>query len=779
MHVAQMQFRPVPAALQQQTSPITPLLSVVAWCWVFLLAGAAIFALKAPDAVPASAPQDEFSAQRALAHVRAIARVPHPVGTTANAEARQYLMEQLSSLGLNPQVFTAVGVDSNSWALVAGRTNDIVGRLPGTESSGAILLMAHYDSVSSGPGAADDASGVAAILEGLRALKAGPGLKNDLIVLITDGEEAGLLGAESFVASHPWMKDVGLLMNFEARGNHGPSMLFETSNDNTALLNEVARTAPYPVGSSLFYSLYKLLPNDTDFTQFRRARIPGLNFAFGGHLEAYHSWLDTPENLDPASLQHQGSYLVSLVRRFGQMDLPTLKRGPGDDIFFDWFGSNLITYSERWVLIGQIVITFLLIAVIASGIQHAEVRPGHFFKAIAASLLPLIVVPGIMAVAGGLLLFIFDGRMLLGDVPANSLLLNGLVLLGMATGSVILIRLRRHFYLEELSLAGLTLVCILSWVFALLLPAGHYLLFWPLFFATCGFLVLAILRAGSLKSQVAAILPAVAATVLLFAPVAYLLYIFLTLNLLSIAAAGSLLGLFFLICVPFVSIAVPQRPWRTILVPLLASATAFLAVGILKSNFSPQHPRQDHLLYSLNADDRTALWISDDPALDRYTAQLLGRSPDHVSVSNYLTGSLRTPFSASAPVIDLQPPISEIQMDEQQGTLHHLRMNVRSQRNAEFIVVRFDSSVKPASMEISGRNVKLQSDQKGLFMLLYGTETQGADLDLTLNAPSGVSFWVSDYSSGLPTTVRRAPEFIAAQGSDQTIVCRKYKLKQM
>lgn len=777
MHVAQMQFRPTPAAQQQQSSLTATVLAVAAWCWVFLLAGAAIFALKAPDTVPADAPQNEFSAQRALAHVRAVARVPHPIGTNANVEARQYLVDQLSALGLNPQIFTAVGINNESWALVAGRTNDIVGRLYGTASSGAILLMAHYDSVSSGPGAADDASGVAAILEGLRALKEGPRLKNDLIVLITDGEEPGLLGAESFVVSHPWMKDVGLLMNFEARGNHGPSMLFETSANNAALLNEVARTAPYPVASSLFYSLYKVLPNDTDFTPFRQARIPGLNFAFGGHLEAYHSRLDTPENLDTASLQHHGSYLVSLVRQFGQMDMKNLKMETGDDTFFDLFGANLITYSERWVLIGQIAVTFLLVAVVASCVQRAEVSPGRFFRATAASLLMLVVIPGIMALAGWLLLLILSGRMLLGDTPANSFLLNGLVLLGIATGSVVLARLRRRFRLEELSLAGLTLVCILSWAFALLLPAGHYLLFWPLSLAICGFLVLAILRRGSLKNQAVASLPAVVSTVLLFAPVAYLLYVFLTLSLLSIAAAGLLLGLFFLICVPFANIAVPQRPWRTILLPLFVATAACLAVGILQSNFSSRHPRPDHLLYSLNADDHTAVWISDDSALDGYTAQFLGKAPRREPVPNYLAGSLRIPFSASAPAIDLQPPISEIMANEEKGDIHRLRINVRSQRDADFMAVRFDPSVKPVSIEVSGRNVRPQPGQSGLFMLLYGMDAQGADLDLMFHAPAGVSFWVSDYSAGLPTTVRRAPEFIVAQGSDQTIVCRKYKLK--
>jgi hypothetical protein len=777
MNVAQMQFRPTPAALQQQLSPATPLLAITAWCWVFLLAGLAIFAMKAPQAVPASAPEKEFSAQRGLSHVRAIARAPHPTGTKASAEVRQYLVDQLTALGLNPQVFSDVGVANDSWALVAGRTNNIVGWLSGTASSGAILLMAHYDSVSNGPGAADDASGVAAILEGLRALKTGPRLKNDLIVLITDGEEPGLLGAESFVASHPWMEDVGLVMNFEARGNHGPSLLFETSANNAALVKEVARTAPYPIGSSFFYSLYKLLPNDTDFTQFRHARIPGLNFAFGEHLEAYHSQLDTPENLDAASLQHQGSYLVSLVRKFGQVNLKELKQESGDDIFFDLLGANLITYSQRWVLIGQIIVTFLLVVVVFSAVQHAEISPGRFFGAIAASFLLVVVITGVMAAAGALFLTILGRRMLLGDTAANSFLLIGLSLLGIATGLVALTWLRRRFPLEELSLAGLTFVCILSWAFALVVPGGHYLLFWPLFLAISGFLVLAILRAGSPKSQALAALPAVVITVLLFAPVAYLLYVFLTLGVLSISAVGLLIGLFFLTCVPFVNIAMPQRPQRTVLLPLFVAATACMAIGFLQSNFSSQHPRQDHLLYSLNADDHTAAWISDDSTLDGYTVQFLGKAPNKKPVQNYLTGSLRTPFSATAPPIDLQPPIGEIAVDEQKGSLHRLLMNVRSQRAADFMMLRFDPSVNPVALEISGRNVKLQSGQRGLFMLLYGMGAEGADLDLTMNAPSGVSFWISDYSAGLPTMVRRPAELIAAQGSDHTVVCRKYILQ--
>jgi len=103
------------------------------------------------------------------------------------------------------------------------------------------MLVAHYDTVSRSPGAADDGAAVAALLETLRALNAGPPLRNDLIVLITDGEEPGMLGARAFVAEHPWLRDVGVVCNFEARGTRGPSIMFETSSDNGRLIREFAR----------------------------------------------------------------------------------------------------------------------------------------------------------------------------------------------------------------------------------------------------------------------------------------------------------------------------------------------------------------------------------------------------------------------------------------------------------------------------------------------------------------------------------------------------------
>src|SRR5207253_129548 len=129
------------------------------------------------------------------------------------------------------------------------------------------------------------------------ALKNSPPLERDVILLIDDGEEAGLFGAEAFVHEHPWAKDVGLVVNLDARGNRGSSVMFETSEGNGWLIAEFARAVPHPLAASLSMDVYRLLPNDTNMTVFKRAGMAGLNFAFVGGLSAYHTPSDTPANL--------------------------------------------------------------------------------------------------------------------------------------------------------------------------------------------------------------------------------------------------------------------------------------------------------------------------------------------------------------------------------------------------------------------------------------------------------------------------------------------------
>jgi acetylornithine deacetylase/succinyl-diaminopimelate desuccinylase-like protein len=162
-----------------------PALTVLA---LLVLLGVPAVVLQQPPAPrPASAPAGEFSAERAIDLLGGIAAQPHPVGSPAQAEVRGYLLERLRGLGLDPRASPGLGATSGPAPAQLGPVVNIHARLPGTAPTGRVLLVAHYDSVPIGPGASDDGANVAAVLEVLRALSAGPALRNDVEVLFTDG----------------------------------------------------------------------------------------------------------------------------------------------------------------------------------------------------------------------------------------------------------------------------------------------------------------------------------------------------------------------------------------------------------------------------------------------------------------------------------------------------------------------------------------------------------------------------------------------------------------
>lgn len=750
---------------------------VLAWAALTLLTVLAILELNPPAAVPASASPSEFSAERALAHVGAISRAPHPIGSTANAAVREYLVAQLALLGLNPQVFEATGIANGRRRIVIGNTRDIVGRLPGTANSRAVMLVAHYDSVSTSPGAADDGAGVAAILETVRALRSGPALKNDLIVLLTDGEEDGLLGADAFVSSHPWSRDAGIVLNFEARGNRGPSLLFETSAGNASLVAAVSEAAPHPIGSSLFYSLYKMLPNDTDFTVFGGHGTAGLNFALGENLEAYHSRLDTVENLSAGSLQHHGSYALSLSRYFGQQDLTRLKHG-GDDVFFNVLGSSFIAYGQGWVLPGEMIVSVLLLGAIVLGVRRAQFRLSRVLLGLIPSVALLLAVPVVLAAAAWLYIRIFSGRMIVSDSVPNDWLLAGFALLGLCIGLALLSVFTRRFAVQELTLSGLMIIWVLSWALALVLPGGSYLLCLPLLLMTLGVLGAMLLKRITPQAYGVAGLAGTALTVMLLAPLTWLVYVFFTMHWITVAIEGFLIGLFCILCVPFLTMAAPPGGSRAAKVILLVCGLFSLGAGAVLSHPGPDHPRRDSIFYSLNADEHSAAWITLDRSVDGWTSQFFANQPPRLQpMPDYLAGLQRPVLSAPASDLKLAPPVADIKADEKDGTLRRIRMHVRSLRNANVLRMTFGAKVRLVSVKIGTREIAAGLNSGNFGVSLPGVDANGVELSFTLEAPSGVSFWLEDESFGLPDgTHPRPPNFMAGQGSDEIVVCRRYSL---
>lgn len=291
-----------------------------------------------PAPVPADAPEDRFSAERALVHVEALARTPRPVGTPAHDSVRAYLLERLRGMDLEPRVEETRLMWREGTLVGAAPVRNVLVRIPGRDPTGTVALAAHYDSRWSTPGAADDAAGVAAILEALRALRAGGELplRNDLVLLLTDGEELGLLGARA-LRDHPWMEDVDVVVNLEARGGGGPTVTYKTGRAPAWSLEQLDAAGVRPVTSSLSEAVYRQLGRHSeDFAVFRREGKAGLALAFIEAPEAYHTSLDTPGRLSAASLQHHGEHVLALARRLGAADLGHLApqgvgsaRGPG------------------------------------------------------------------------------------------------------------------------------------------------------------------------------------------------------------------------------------------------------------------------------------------------------------------------------------------------------------------------------------------------------------------------------------------------------------------
>lgn len=307
--------------------------------------------------------QKDFSLDKALVHVKNISQKEHYVGSVGHKEVQKYLVDELKKLGFEVEIKQKVAANKK-W-LAATNTENIIAKLKGTSSRKSLLLLSHYDSgMHSSFGASDAGSGVAIILEGIRAFLAkNQPHKNDIIILISDAEELGLLGANAFVSDHPWAKNIGLVLNFEARGSGGPSyMLMETNGKNSKLLSEFLAAKPnFPAANSLMYSIYKMLPNDTDLKVFREnGNINGFNFAFIGDHFDYHTAQDSYERLDHESLLHQADYLMTTLPYFANSDLENLNSDE-DFVFVNFPFIGVLTFSFSMVFLFCIIATVLFL----------------------------------------------------------------------------------------------------------------------------------------------------------------------------------------------------------------------------------------------------------------------------------------------------------------------------------------------------------------------------------------------------------------------------------
>lgn len=340
--------------------------------------GLAVVTTQTPRPAPAAA--TGFSAERAMADVRVMARSPRPVGSTDHALVQAYLYGRMAQLGLSPTLQAGAlspaavrRIEDRGGSVEGLSVVNLVGVLPGRNPSlPLVVLMAHYDSVPGSPGAADDASGVAAVLEAVRAIKVRGPADRGLVVLLTDGEELNLDGARAFFSEHPLRDRVGAVVNLEARGGGGRAMMFETGPGNAQTIDLYARATGRaqggPSSNALAIFVYRLMPNGTDFTLAADRGLTGINLAFIGRPAQYHSPSSTPDALDQGSLQHIGSQALEMTDAL--VRAPVLPKATQNAVYADVFGLGLLRHEPGtgWGLLG---LAFLLTGFAAWGARHA------------------------------------------------------------------------------------------------------------------------------------------------------------------------------------------------------------------------------------------------------------------------------------------------------------------------------------------------------------------------------------------------------------------------
>lgn len=744
------------------------LAKVSLWLAIILTSALALWGTRPPPALDVSAPANKFSAARAITHLAQIAKEPRPIGSDAATRVREYLVEQLLALGGRVHGEQGIGTSQNRRNLHSGHVTNIVATFAGQANSRAIMLVAHYDSVPEGPGAADDGTGLVVILETIRALRASAPVKNDVIVLFTDGEEAhGLLGAKAFVAQHPDLADrVGLLVNFEARGSSGPGLMFETSNDNGALIGEFARSAPSPMATSLMAAIYKLLPNDTDFTPLKGAGVTGLNFALIETYENYHTRRDTIENLDPRSVQHLGDNLLGIVRHFGDLALPLPKQP--DSVYFNWFGGRLVVYPGwfAWGIALLAPAVFVVVCVRLAG--RFGLTLGRTAAGFALFFLHLLILAGGSCAAFAVARLI-AGEFLEGDTFSNQLLFAGVLGIGAGLALTSQRIAGRRLGLANLAAGQLLAAALLSLLVRWLLAGGSYVLVWPVVFGMVGFLLgFRFEDPARALCQFLCLIPAL----LTLVPLAYMFFAALTFTYLALVAAAFLVASLLASAVPLFD----RLSGRIAITIVLLASLCLVGAGIRLTKWNTSHPRENSLVYSVNAGEKKAKWLSYDSAPDAWTSTVLGTNVRSQSDPAYTVGLERAVLGSDATLIPLESPAIAVSKNFIAGSEQTITLQIASRRNARSLIVRVPGDVKLSAAGWNGNVSPTDDSSQGnaaRTFRFFNVPPEGVSLELRLRPQSPLRIWVADSTPGLPSVaplISRPDDTTPAVGSDVTLV---------
>jgi len=707
-----------------------------------------------PAPAPVDAPVTRFSAARAREVQERLVGdgATRFVGTPGNARGRALIVAELEKAGWKVETQAAWSCTYHgTCAPIVNVIAELAGREP---SLPGVLLTAHHDSVLVSPGASDDGLGTSALLETARALGTGDRPRRTIVAVFTDGEEAGLLGADAFTRSHPLASKVRATVNVDSRGSRGPSQMFETSRGNAWLLSLVAEHVERPVTTSLYYEVYKRMPNDTDFS-ITKTIAPGVNFANIAGIEHYHTPSDSLETSNPGTLQHHGDNVLAMARAFAESDLRGATSEPaGDAVWFDVFALGIVRWPERW--------SMLLALVGLSLVLGQSIRARAFDRGLVVFVASFV--PGVLAAVGAGLALDAIGALsapwIAHPMPALAAL-HASAAAGVLGVALLLARPAAPRALWAGTWIGWG---VLGAVVAGIAPGASYLFVVPTLVAAV---------TGSFPLAIAFAAPAVAAAVVVV-PLAIGLY-----DALGFAVSP----------LP----ALPTLLLATTIAPMLAGLPASLgkrgpaslgAVAVVAAIAASALPK-----FTAAVPQRTNVVFRQDDARARVFVDTTwgpatwGRAP--AAMLQALAGPLQTepalPWmaasrSADAARVDLARPVAEVLSVDDDGGRRRVRARVRSWRGAPTLALVLPRG-RHVEVKVEGRWASPRPITDGSMVGLFAVPTDGVVVELDSPVGGPISLTLLDRSTGVPAgttaddAVRARPkEATPSQDGDVTVV---------
>lgn len=245
--------------------------------------------------------------------------------TAGSRLAREYIEAGFKACGLVPWAQT------KSYELPFGFGRNLVGVLPGTDTNqGIVILSAHYDHLGKEggkihPGASDNASGVAALLETARQLSRAPQRPKCSVAFIAfDCEEKMLLGSMAFTCRDDVRAaKIAAVINVDMLGRDFMDVvtntLFVTGTENYPGLRRSVRQFGSENGLRVLPVGTDLAGPRSDQASFESLNVPCLFFTCGVFRD-YHEPGDTPDKLNYGNIDRSARVILQTVRELADAD---------------------------------------------------------------------------------------------------------------------------------------------------------------------------------------------------------------------------------------------------------------------------------------------------------------------------------------------------------------------------------------------------------------------------------------------------------------------------